>query len=273
MTLPHSSRYVVVGAGIHGLSTAMHLAKELKARGLGSGEDVVVLDKSGPGAGASGIACGVVRNNYFQPAMSELMQACVEVWESDPAAYHYNPVGYIALGAAVQEADLTAVAERHERIGYRSELILGEREVDEHMKALFPDWRAKGVTVCLHEHQGGFAFNMASVIGLARKCESENVSILSEVEVTGLEPGADDSIATVQTRDGRIEVGEQVVIAPGPWAKRFWTMLELPQRIDIRTPSGEVVRDRPMWTYWNLQEGEIQVDPKIFALADGGAPP
>src|SRR5437870_3865718 len=199
MSSPTTSRYVVVGAGIHGLSTAYHLAKELRARRSGSGEDIVVLDKSTPGSGASGIACGVVRNNYFQPAMSELMQACVEVWESDPAAYHYNPVGYIALGAGVQEPDLTAVAERHERIGYRSELILGEREVDEHMKGLFPDWRARGVTVCLHEHQGGFAFNMDSVLGLVGKCESENVSILSDVEVTGFEPGPDDSIAAVQT--------------------------------------------------------------------------
>src|SRR5256885_634924 len=130
MGLPTRARYIVVGAGIHGLSTAYHLAQELRARGDGSGADIVVLDKSSPGAGASGIACGVVRNNYFQPAMSELMQACVEVWESDPEAYHYNPVGYMALGAAVQEADLTAVAERHERIGYRSELILGERGID-----------------------------------------------------------------------------------------------------------------------------------------------
>jgi glycine/D-amino acid oxidase-like deaminating enzyme len=273
MALPSRSPYVVVGAGIHGLSTAYHLAKELRTRGVGSGADVVVLDKTGPGAGASGIACGVVRNNYFQPAMSELMQACVEVWESDPDAYAYNPVGYIALGAAVQEPDLTAVAERQERIGYRSELILGEREVDEHMKELFPDWRAQGVTVCLHEQQGGFAFNMDSVLGLVGKCESEGVSILSGVEVAGFEPGQDDSIAAVHTKQGRIEVGEQVVVAPGPWAKRFWTMLELPQAIDIRTPSGEVVRDRPMWTYWNLQEGEITVDPLLFATADGGPPP
>jgi glycine/D-amino acid oxidase-like deaminating enzyme len=153
MTPPRTSPYVVVGAGIHGLSTAYHLAKELRTRGLGSGADIIVLDKSSPGAGASGIACGVVRNNYFQPAMSELMQACVEVWESDPAAYHYNPVGYIALGASVQQDDLIATYERQEQIGYRSELIVGAADVDDHMKALFPDWRAKGVTVCLHEHQ------------------------------------------------------------------------------------------------------------------------
>src|SRR5207248_9607500 len=135
MDHPTRSRYVVVGAGIHGLSTAYHLAKELRTRNLGSGRAVVVLEKRSPGAGASGIACGVVRNNYFQPAMSELMQACVEVWESDPDAYHYNPVGYMALGAAVQESDLTAVYERQERIGYRSELILGEAAGDAHMKA------------------------------------------------------------------------------------------------------------------------------------------
>jgi len=265
------SSYVVVGAGIHGLSTAYHLAKELRTRKLGSGRDVLVLDKSTPGAGASGIACGVVRNNYFQPAMSELMQACVEVWESDPAAYHYNPVGYMALGAVVQESDLTAVYERQHRIGYRSELILGEAAVDAHMKALFPDWRAKGVTVCLHEHQGGFAFNMDSVLGLAGKCESEDVSILSGIEVMELELGSDGTVTSLGTNEGRIEVGEQLVLAPGPWAKHFWALLELPMAIDIHTPSGDVVKDRPMWTYWNLQEGEIRVDPLSFATADGGA--
>ena len=189
MTFPSQISYVVVGAGIHGLSTAYHLAKELRTRGLGSGTDVVVLDKSRPGAGASGIACGVVRNNYFQPAMSELMQACVEVWESDPEAYAYNPVGYIALGAAVQEADLAATYERQERIGYDSELIVGADEVDAHMKALFPDWRAQGVTVCLHEKQGGFAFNLDSVEGLYRKCRSEGIEVLSGVEVTGFARG------------------------------------------------------------------------------------
>src|SRR5438067_124829 len=267
------SSYVVVGAGIHGLSTAYHLAKELRTRNLGSGADVLVLDKSAPGAGASGIACGVDRNNYFQPAMSELMQACVEVWESDPAAYHYNPVGYMALGAGVQESDLTAVYERQERIGYRSELVLGEAAVDAHMKALFPDWRARGVTVCLHEKQGGFAFNMDSVRGLVGKCESEGVTIRSGVEVQGLELGPDDSVTALVTSEGRIEVGEQLVLAPGPWAKRFWAMLGRPMTIDIRTPSGDVVRDQPMWTYWNLQEGEIKVDPAMFATAEGGPPP
>jgi len=273
MAIPASSRYVIIGAGMHGLSTALHLARELKARGTGSGSDVVVLEKSTPGAGATGIACGVIRNNYFQPAMSELMQACVEVWESDPAAYHYNGVGYIALGPKAQEEDLATVFERHQRIGYRSELIVGEAKIAAHMKALFPDWRAQGVTVCLHEHQGGFAFNVESVMGLRDKCLEEGVAVHSWTEVTGLESGADGSVTAVVTDKGTIAVGEQLVIAPGPWAKHFWSMLDLPERIDVRMPGGDVHEQVPMWTYWNLQEGEITVDPLMFATADGGAPP
>src|SRR5437016_7011578 len=144
--------------------------------------------------------------------MSELMQACVEVWESDPAAYHYNPVGYIALGASVQQDDLIATYERQEQIGYRSELIVGAEDVDAHMKALFPDWRARGVTVCLHEKQGGFAFNMDSVRGLVGKCESEGVTIRSGVEVQDLELGADGAVTALVTSDGRVEIGEQLVL-------------------------------------------------------------
>ena len=52
--IPASSRFVVVGAGMHGLSTAYHLAVELRRRGQGSGADVIVLEKSDPGRGRDG---------------------------------------------------------------------------------------------------------------------------------------------------------------------------------------------------------------------------
>src|ERR1700694_3636330 len=99
--LPSAVPVLVIGAGVHGLSPAGHAASH--------GERVLVLDKTGVAAGASGIACGVVRNNYFQPAMSDLMAACVEVWESDAKAFHYHPNGYIALGPPSQEGDLIEV--------------------------------------------------------------------------------------------------------------------------------------------------------------------
>ena len=46
MSIPNASKYVIIGAGIHGLSTAYHLALELKKRNLGGGEDILVIDKS-----------------------------------------------------------------------------------------------------------------------------------------------------------------------------------------------------------------------------------
>src|SRR6478609_4482160 len=118
--LPTHSRYVVIGAGIHGLSTAWHLARELRARGLGGGEDILVLDKRGVGAGASGIACGVIRNNYFQPAMRELMAHSVSVWESDPEAFAYSPVGYMQIAPEAMGEDVGSIYEQQRAIGYES---------------------------------------------------------------------------------------------------------------------------------------------------------
>ena len=37
MSVPSSARFLIIGAGVHGLSTAYHLALQLKARGAGSG--------------------------------------------------------------------------------------------------------------------------------------------------------------------------------------------------------------------------------------------
>jgi len=262
--LPSSVPTLVIGAGVHGLSTAWHLAQK--------GERVLVLDKTGVGAGASGIACGIVRNNYFQPAMQELMAACVEVWESDPEALHYHSSGYIALGPAAQESDLTEVYDRQQQIGYPSELYLGEQDVGAHMRSLYGDWRAPGLTVCLHEQAGGYAFNQESMHGLADKARAAGAEIVTGVEVTGFELDDSGTATRVITTAGKVEV-DQVVVAVGPWIAQLWSMLGLPDRLDVRQPDGQVVADQPMWTYWYLQEGEVDFDPGIFVTADGRSSP
>jgi glycine/D-amino acid oxidase-like deaminating enzyme len=233
---------------------------------------VLVVDKASVGAGASGIACGVVRNNYFQPAMSELMAACVEIWESDPEAFHYHGSGYIALGPAAQEPDLVEVHARHQRIGYDSTLVTGEAAVAAHMRALYPDWRAEGLTACLHEHRGGFAFNRESMLGLADKARSAGAEIVEGVEVTGFVRDGSGAVTSVTTSAGDIEV-DQVMVAVGPWVPQLWSMLELPDRLDVHQPDGSVARDQPMWTYWYLQEGEAAFDPAEFVTADGSPSP
>ena len=269
--VPAHSRYVIVGAGIHGLSAAWHLARELRARGLGSGEDILILDKTGVGAGASGIACGVIRNNYFQPAMRELMAHSVAVWESDPEAFAYHPVGYMQIAPEQMHADVAKIFAEQQAIGYPSELIEGERDCRAYMLNMFDDWQAAGVTAILHEKKGGYANNVRSLRGLAAKAEAEGVRIVPGVRVTGIGVSG-GAVTTVQTGQG--EVGcDQLIIAAGPWIRDLWAMLDLPAQIPVTGPDGTTHAGRPMWTYWALQEGTVAMDPKEFTDNRGGFPP
>ena len=271
MRLPTQVTYVVVGAGVHGLSTAWHLAKELKARGRGSGEDIVVLDKTGVGAGASGIACGVIRNNYFQPAMRQLMAHSVSIWESDPEAFAYHPAGYMQISSEVMHADVVQIYKEQQEIGYPSTLVEGEKESREYMRNIFHDWQAENITSVLHEHRGGYANNKASVRALAAKAQAEGVQIHTGVWVTGLrlESGA---VSAVETDQGTVRC-EHLVVGVGPWIRDIWKMLDLPAKITVKGPDGELYRDRDMWTYWSLQEGVLGVEPSFLTDNDGDMPP
>ncbi|MGN6677414.1 MAG: hypothetical protein ACTHKL_06470, partial [Streptosporangiaceae bacterium] len=66
---------------------------------------------------------------------------------------------------------------------------------------------------------------------------------------------------------------DQLVIAVGPWIRELWSMLGLPDRISVASPDGAETADRPMWTYWALQEGTLAVDPSEFTDSAGAAPP
>jgi glycine/D-amino acid oxidase-like deaminating enzyme len=270
MALPQHAKYVVIGAGVHGLSTAWHLARDLEARGTGSGAEVILLDKTGVGAGPSGIACGVVRNNYFQPAMRELMAHSVGVWESDPEAFHYHSVGYMQLGPEVMRADVVQIAEQQRAIGYESVLIEGEDDCRVYMEGIFSDWQAKAITVVLHEKRGGYAENMPSMEGLRGKSEALGVALHAPVIVKELRMDG-GAVTSVVTDQGEVACDE-LIVAAGPWVRDFWHMLDLPATITVRGRDGKDY-ERPMWTYWCLQEGTLGVDPAYLLDNDGNMPP
>ncbi len=273
MAFPTRSKYVVIGAGIHGLSCAWALAERLAKSGKGSGKDILVIDKTGIAAGASGIACGVVRNNYFQPAMRELMAHSVRIWDSDPEAFAFHPVGYMQISHEGMREDITSIYEQQKAIQYESELIEGEADSSAYMKNLFSDWRATGITSVLHEKKGGFANNTAAIYGLAKKAEGQGVRILTGVAVTGfLKDSAASSVKAVETDRGAIEC-DQVVVAVGPWAKTVWDMLDLPRDVSIKGGDGTTHDGIPTWRYWCLEEGVLGVDPDLQKTNDGKMPP
>ena len=273
MAVPARSPYVIIGAGIHGLSTSYHLALQLKATGKGDGRDIIILDKSGICSGATGIACGVIRNNYFQPAMRELMAHSVNIWESDPETYSYYPVGYMQISCESMRDDVAAIHAQQQAIGYESVFIEGALESERYMKGLSSDWRARGITSVLHEMPGGYANNSRAMYGLAAKAEALGVRIISGITVRALESDNSNAITAVDTDRGRIEC-YYAVVAAGPWVRSFWEMLELPMEVGICNPATrEVTEGIPMWIYWSLQEGTLGVDPNLQVTNDGAMPP
>jgi glycine/D-amino acid oxidase-like deaminating enzyme len=229
------------------------------------------VDKTGIAAGASGIACGVVRNNYYQPAMRELMAHSVQVWESDPGVYSYHPVGYMQISPEVMHTDVASIAAQQKEIGYPSEFIEGEADCKAYMKGIFHDWQARGITSVLHEKKGGYANNKASMEGLAAKAQNEGVQILSGVRVTGFQFSG-KAISGVVT-DRNVIQTDYVVVGAGPWIKSVWEMLDLPGTVSIKGRDGRMHHDIRMWTYWCLQEGTLGVDPDFQKTNDGKMPP
>jgi methylglutamate dehydrogenase subunit A len=238
--------HVVIGGGVNGLSVAWGLAER--------GAEVVVLDKGRLGAGASGIAGGIVRNYYRAEAITELVRLSVEMFEEDPEAYGFRQVGYVAAVPEVQAEDLGAIREQHERIGYESELVIGADACHEYLTWSWPDWEAP-VEALLHERRGGWADSMQTVRHLAERARAAGAEIREQVEVVGFEFG-ESAVEAVVTDSGRLPC-ETLVAAPGPWAARVWRLLGLEPHVEVDGAH------RPLIEYWKAQEGE-------FALGGAG---
>jgi glycine/D-amino acid oxidase-like deaminating enzyme len=259
VTSPAAARVVIVGAGVHGLSTAIHLA-ELR----GSGDGVVVLDKQRVGAGASGISGGIVRNFYLSSAMNEIVRRSVELFELDPALFGFRQVGYVAVVPEAQAEELERIAEQHRDVGYASTLVLGEDAVRRHMEAIFPDWRARGSTALLHEARSGWADAHTTVAALEGMARAVGVEVREEVEVTGFDLDGAGAVEAVQTSAGLLAC-DLVVLAPGPWARDLLRMLDVTS-LDFH--------------YWQVREGEYEhataalgsSDPVVHVDADDPVP-
>ena len=274
MSLPNTVEYLVIGAGIHGLSTAWHLAECFVNSGESVKGRIVVIDKADEvAAGASGIACGVVRNNYFQPAMRKLMMHSVNVWESDPQVFAYKSVGYMQVSCAAMRDNIKQIYEEQKAIGYESVFVDGAANSRKYMLNLFDDWQAKNIDCILHEKKGGYANNKRSMHGLAKKATDLGVEIITGVEVLGfISKSASKTITAVETSKGVINC-EKVIIGAGPWIRDFWKMLGLPDKIEVKNLKGEVHNDVDMWRFWQLEEGVLEVAPETLLTNNNKMPP
>src|SRR2546423_2333874 len=257
--LPPSAAHVVVGGGVHGLSTAAALARRLGANGGGSG--VVLLERSRLGAGASGIAGGIVRGYYRSPAIMELVLLSVELFERRRDAFGFRQVGFVSVLPDRQREDLEAIAARQAEVGYDSELATGADACADSLTGLWPDFDATGVAAALHERRGGWADASATIRELARDARAAGVTILEETEVVGIEPHRGGDV-TVHTAGSSIDCG-QLVLACGMWAREVWRMLGLD--FTVAADGGA----KPLLNFVKAQEGDLAL-PGVGRQAAAG---
>ncbi len=267
--LPEAARYVIIGAGVHGLSTAWHLAMEMKEASSGSGADIVLLDKTGPGAGATGVACGCVRNLYMTEPLHAILRHSVDVWNYDPILFGFQQVGYISCGEENQVAEYEKILKSQESVGYTSDVYTG-REARAFLTSVWPDFKPHSTEVVLHEHLSGYAGTAQSIAGLTEMCKRYGVQMFSGVEVTGYEMSGNE-VAAVRTNRGDIRA-DVVFLCVGAWVSAHWNMLGLPRTLDVRYGDGTRDEKKDMWTFWRLEEGEIYYDGP-YQTAHGMNPP
>jgi len=251
------SKYLIIGAGVHGLSTAWNLCKKLKKKNQLKDNSVVVLEKTKVASGAGSISCGIARNNYFQPSMRELMAHSINVWNENAKELTFHKVGYMQINSQLMVDHMSQVYEQQKNIGFESTFITGTKDCDKYMKNLFDDWQAQGIESVLHEKNSGYGHNRGAILGLAELAKKEGVKILEGTEVLEINNGSGSKAAqNVKTTKGVFEF-ENLIVAVGPWVEKFWKLMGYDDHINV---NGSKQR---MWSYNMLEEGELEYDPKL----------
>lgn len=242
---PLRPRYdvVIIGAGVHGLATAYHLAK----RGV---RDVAVLDKSYLGAGASGRNTAIIRSNYRTPEGVAFYDESVKLYEALSAELGYNVLfsqqGHLTL--AHTDSALTGLmvrAEINQLCGVGSRII-GRDEI----KALVPaldcsDRPRYPVLAALYHPPGGIVRHDAVVWGYARAADRLGVEIHPFTEVTGIDV-AQGRVTAVRTTQGDIQAGA-VVNATAGFCSTIAKMVGL--RLPITTHPLQALVTEPLGAF------------------------
>ena len=199
------------------------------------------IDKTGPGAGATGIACGCVRNLYMTSPMHNILRHSVDVWESDPVNFGFQQVGYVSVGEANQQADYEKMHTSQNSAGYKSDLYVG-KEAKSFLKKIWPDFNIERADVVLHEMPSGYAGTHTAVRALQGEMRPVGRAVVHRRRRSRAMTCRTAASPPCARRKATIKA-DCVVICAGAWITKHWDWLGLPDKLDMRYPDGGVVKD------------------------------
>jgi sarcosine oxidase subunit beta len=177
---------IIIGGGGHGLATAYYLAK---VHGI---KNVAVLERGWIGGGNTGRNTTIVRSNYRQPALHNLFEFSLKLWEGMSDELNYNVMfsqrGALFLGHS--DSDMIRLAERGDAMrcmGIDAELMSKAQLrklitlLDLSDEARFP------IVGGLIQPRGGTARHDAVAWGYARAADALGVDVIQNCEVLGMD--------------------------------------------------------------------------------------
>ncbi len=220
-----SARIVIIGAGLHGCSAALHLSA--------LGHQVSVIDKAYAGRHASGVNAGGVRRLGRHPAEIPLAMAAWERWQrmaelvGDDCGF--RPVGQIKV--AENDADLQILADREAQVralGFDHEYLIDREELRRRIPSIAD--HCPGGLACDGD---GYANPYRTVTAWRRQAQRQGASFHEGLEVTHLD--AKGSGWEVTAGNQRFQA-DLLVNCAGAWAGTFCDWLNEPVPLGAEAP-------------------------------------
>ena len=250
MPLPRTTyRTVVVGGGIVGLFTALHLARS------GAGP-ILVVDRGFLSSGASGRNGGGVRQQWETRATVRLARESVAAYRRFGREFGYNPwfrqTGYLFVAESTAELErLRTVHDLVRSEGLPSE-VLGPEEVARRVEGIAPGSVVGGTYL----RSDGTLYPFPAVWGVYEAVRSLGVAVVFGIEVLGVEV-RDGAVAGVRTSAGAV-TASSVVNAAGGWSG------DLSRRAGLDVPNvatrHEILATEALKPF---------LDPMVVRISDG----
>lgn len=231
--VPPEADVVVIGGGIVGASTALHLAR--------NGVSVVLCEKGELGEEQSNRNWGWVRKMGRDPREVPLMKRSMEIWK-DLNGIVEGETGFRVHGITYfvdQEKDLAKYEgwmKAVEPFGLDTRYVSGA-EIGNFATGAAKKWAAG-----LHTASDGFAEPHMATRAIARGAQKYGATIVTGCAVRGIET-VGGRVSEVVTEKGRIKTSS-VVLAGGSWSSLF------AGNLGIRMPQlkllSQVMRTRPL---------------------------
>jgi sarcosine oxidase subunit beta len=234
--LPAAADVVIVGAGIMGLATAYHLAKDHPAR------RILVLDAGYLCGGASGRNGGGVRAQWSSEANVRLMQESLEMCKQFAHEHRINTWfrqgGYLFLARDDKRAaELSRSVELQRRLGLKTRLIDGAEA-----REIVPQLAATGVLAASFNEDDAVVFPWPFVWGYAEGARALGVELHTFCRVDAIELSA-GKVSGVATERGPVKA-PVVVNACGAFSPELAATVGV--KLDTKPHRHEICASEPL---------------------------